>query len=117
MSMRISSVSFAVALTLAACAPESGAPQGASVECAFEASASYAADCLVESAGGGVFTIHHPDSSFQRVRYDRATGAVSAADGADDVSVISEQAADVLEFSVASARYRVEREALANPAP
>ncbi|MEM6585677.1 MAG: hypothetical protein AAF692_07965 [Pseudomonadota bacterium] len=115
MSTRISSLSLAALLLLAACAPESGAPQGLSVQCAFGEEASLGEDCVLESAGSGEFIIHHPDNSFQRVRFNSATGALSAADGADDILVDHDPAAGTYEFSIGNAHYRVERSAFAPP--
>lgn len=116
MSMRISRFVLAPALFVAACAPESGAPEGESVECAFGEGA-LAPDCLLEAAGEGVFTIHHPDATFQRIRLDPETGELSAADGADEIAVEADPAAGAVEFVIGSARYRIKRGTLISSAP
>ena len=112
MSTRISRLARAPALLLAACAPEAGAPEGQSVECAFGEGASYSSDCVLENAGDGVFTIHHPDATFQRVRYDAASGGLTSADGADELASNPDPAAGTLEFAIGNARYRIERSVL-----
>ena len=117
MFTRISSFSVVAALGLVACAPESGAPEGVSVECALGEGASMSADCVLESLGDGAFTIHHPDNSFQRIRYNSETRALSAADGADEIVVAVDSAAGTIEFSIGTARYRVKRRTLTPPPP
>ncbi|MEM7700427.1 MAG: hypothetical protein AAF251_00675 [Pseudomonadota bacterium] len=112
--MRISRFVLAPVCLVAACAPQSGAPDGESVECAFGESA-LGADCVLEAAGEGFFTIHHPDDSFQRIRIDPETGAVTAADGADEIAVEADPSAGTVEFAIGSARYRIKRGALVSP--
>lgn len=111
MSTRISSLSLGALLVLAACAPESAAPEGVSVECSFSESATLAADCVLESAGDGVFTIHHPDATFQRFRYDATRFGVKALDGVDevrDVTLNTPATSGMLEFTFRNARYRLD---------
>ena len=111
MSTRISSLALSALLVLAACAPESAVPEGVSVECAFGESASLAADCVLESAGEGVFTIHHPDATFQRFRYDATRFGVIALDGVDEVRDLTlnrPAGSGALEFSFRNARYRLD---------
>ncbi|MEM7688286.1 MAG: hypothetical protein AAF291_04625 [Pseudomonadota bacterium] len=115
MSTRISKTVLIGALALAACAPESDAPQGASVECALGEGASFNKDCVLESVGDGDFTIHHPDATFQRVRYDAKTGALTSADGADELAMDPDPLAGKFAFSVGTARYRITRADLVAP--
>lgn len=117
MSMRISRPAFGIALLLVACAPESGAPQGTNVECALGDNASFSADCVLEHGQGGVFTIHHSDGTFQRVRYDDAAGMLTVADGAETMKAKPDPSAAVLEFTVGAARYRIPRDALTAASP
>lgn len=112
MSTRISNLVFASALFFTACAPESGAPEGASVDCAFGEGEALASDCVLEASRGGVFTIHHPDATFQRIRFDVETGELSAADGAEEMAVSSDPAAGKVEFAIGKAHYRLDRSAL-----
>lgn len=114
MSMRIFSALAAIA-ALAACAPESGAPKGESVECAMEPGASFSAQCVLEDSGAGALTIHHPDATFQRVQYDAASGALTSADGAQILLSDPDPAAGTLEFAIGSYRYRIDRQLLASP--
>ncbi|MEO0591622.1 MAG: hypothetical protein AAFZ11_13845, partial [Pseudomonadota bacterium] len=79
--MRISSL-FAAIAALAACAPESGAPDGVRIDCAVGPSSAFSAQCVLEDKGAGALIIHHPDDTFQRVRYDAASNAIMSADGA-----------------------------------
>lgn len=115
MSTRISSLVVGAVLAVAACAPESGAPEGPSVECALGEGAGFSAECLLEHAGSGVYTIHHPDASFQRIRYDAAAGTLMAADGADEIDISPDPAAGTFEFAIGTARYRIERRVLVTP--
>ena len=111
MSTRIFSLSLGALLVLTACAPESGAPEGVSVECGFAKSASLSADCVLENAGEGVFTIHHPDATFQRFRYDAARFGVTALDGVDevrDITLNTPAGSGMLEFTFRNARYRLD---------
>lgn len=112
MSTRISKFALAPAVLIAACAPESGAPEGPSVECALGEGETLVSDCVLEASGGGTFTIHHPDASFQRIRFDAESGELSAADGADEMAVSTDPKAGTLEFTIGGARYRVQRSAL-----
>jgi len=117
MSMRISKLALAPAFMIAACAPESGTPEGASVECALGQEATFGEDCVLESVGEGAFTIHHPDSTFQRIRFDAQTGLVTAADGADEIALETDPSAGSMEFAIGTARYRIKRGALISPTP
>ncbi|MEO0461997.1 MAG: hypothetical protein AAF127_02630 [Pseudomonadota bacterium] len=108
--MRIFSSLCLSALALGACAPESGAPEGAGIDCAFSADADWARDCILETAGDGTFAIHHPDDTFRRFGYNAPRLAITPLDGADEVSNIrinmSASKPGLVEFTYRGARYR-----------
>lgn len=107
MSLRISSLVLATAL-VAACAQESSAPEGATVECAIGEGADFAKVCTLERAShdSSTFLIHGPDGSFRRVLIDPETGEFGAEDGADALKIVS-QDDKLAEFSIAGDRYRI----------
>ncbi|MEL6485657.1 MAG: hypothetical protein AAFQ13_00740 [Pseudomonadota bacterium] len=116
MFMRISSCLAGIA-ALAACAPESGAPEGVRIECALAPDAAFNSQCLLEDSGSGALIIHHPDDTFQRVRYNAATNALMSADGAQLLVLDPDPSAGMVEFSIGTARYRIERRVFIAPIP
>ena len=108
--MRISSLSFVAALPfVAACAPESGAPDGKSVDCALGYGARFASVCTLETVatkGDTVFVIHHPDGVHRRFVFDTAQGELVAADGAEAIDSFIDDGV-VQEIAVSGDRYRV----------
>ena len=116
MSTRISSLLAASTLAFAACAPESGAPEGESVKCALGVGASFVSDCVLETVGEGRFVIHHPDGSFVRVAFDGDSGLLSVTDGAMQLDQTTSFSEDPVEFSTGPARYRVKRDLLTQSA-
>ena len=115
--MRISSALLATAALTTACAPESGEPEGRVIECAIGAGAQLTKACVLETSGDGTFTIHRPDDSFQRFAYDSSRLAITAIDGADEVSGIKINmpggGAGLLEFSHGNDRYRLDPSGIA----
>ncbi len=89
MFMRISSVVFVLAL--AACKPPAedkvaSAKPDDRIDCALAGGKAFTRDCAVErSADGKTLVLRHRDGGFRRITLD-ADGALSAADGADDVT-------------------------------
>jgi hypothetical protein len=87
--MRISSI--IVLLTLAACKPPAedkvaSAKADDRIDCALSGAKEFARDCAVERSGDGkALILRHRDGGFRRIALD-ADGALSAADGADDVT-------------------------------
>ncbi|MEO0871139.1 MAG: hypothetical protein AAFY19_04145 [Pseudomonadota bacterium] len=116
MSMRTSSLLLGIA-ALTACAPESGAPEGVRIECALAPDAAFSSQCVLEDSGAGALTIHHPDDTFQRVRYDAATNVLMSADGAQLLVLDPDPSAGTVEFSIGPAKYRIERRVLTAPLP
>ena len=114
MYMRISSL-FAAIAALAACAPESGAPEGVQIECAVGPGAVLSAQCVLEYSKAGALINHHPDDTYQRVYYDAASNALMSADGAQLLVLDPDPSAGTLEFSIGAMRYRIERRFLAPP--
>lgn len=117
MSMRISSALLAIAALTAACAPESGEPEGVATECAIGEGAQWAQACVLETDGEGTFTIHRPDDTFQRFRYDASRFGITPLDGADEVSNIRINmpggGSGLLEFTFRDARYRLDPSGIA----
>ncbi len=109
--MRISSALLATAALTSSCAPESGKPEGVAIECAIGAGAQLQQDCLLEVSGDGTFSIHRPDDTFQRFRYE-APLAITALDGADEVTNVRVSlpgaGLGLLEFTHTNARYRLD---------
>ena len=112
MFTRISSLVAASVIALSACAPESGAPEGESVDCALGVGAEFAADCGLERAEGGSVVIHHPDGAFVRVTFDADSGLLSVNDGALQLDQTTKASEDPVEFSTGAVRYRVSRDLL-----
>jgi hypothetical protein len=109
--MRTYSTLLAAAALTAACAPESGEPEGVAIECAIGAGAQMTPDCLLEPSADGTFTIHRPDDTFQRFRYDPTRFRVTPLDGADtisDVRLNTPAGSGLLEFSHGNDRYRLD---------
>jgi len=109
MSMRISKFALAPVLLLAACAPESGAPEGIAIQCAVGEDAGWDQTCILEPSAPGEFTIHNPDDSFQRFRYEAARITITPIDGADEVSNVRINMSDndgLIEFTFRNMRYR-----------
>ncbi len=115
MSTQTFSVGVCASFALVACAPESGAPEGDSVECALAGSQRFASDCVLETLPGDAFAIHGPDGSFQRFSYDEASGVLTVADGAEGIAVDPDAPADSIEFAVGANRYRISLENLTSP--
>lgn len=95
MSLRISSA-LAAALLIPACAGESPAPEGDTIDCAIGPGADYSNVCTLEpvasdAVGTATFLLHAPDGSFRRISFGGAQKQWSAADGADGIAVIEEQ--------------------------
>ena len=116
MSMRISSLVAASVVALTACAPESGAPEGERIECALDQASGFSSQCVLEVAGEGRFTIHHPDGSFVRVSFDVASGLLSVSDGAFLLEQTTSASDNPIEFSNGPNRYRISRDLLTQPA-
>ncbi|MEO1731384.1 MAG: hypothetical protein AAFR64_11665 [Pseudomonadota bacterium] len=116
MSMRTFRLFAASAIALSACAPESGPPEGESIECALEQASGFSSQCVLEVAGEGRFTIHHPDGSFVRVSFNPASGLLSVSDGAFLLEQTTKDSDNPLEFSTGPNRYRISRDLLTKPA-
>lgn len=114
MCSRTSSIALGGVIALAACAPEADALPGEAVECALGGAAAFAPACTFEREGGADdrFVVHHPGGSFRRLRYDAATRAVAAADGADKARAEAAEEGHVA-FAVGADRYRIPRALLA----
>ena len=106
--MRISSAVL-LALGLAACGPEAGAPQGEAVACAIGSGAELEQVCVLETAqdaeGGEVLVIHDPGGGFRRLRRD--AGGLLPLDGADPLVILSDDPEGGIEFTLAGDRYRL----------
>ncbi|MGB3472730.1 MAG: hypothetical protein WBA51_18085 [Erythrobacter sp.] len=80
------------------------------MDCAFSADADWAQVCVLETAGDGTFTIHHPDNTFHRFGYNADRFAITPLDGADEVSDIRVNMPapkpGLVEFTYRGARYR-----------
>lgn len=114
MFMRISRFHAGTIVCLAACAPQSGAPEGEAVDCALGPGAAFTRDCTLEAATApeeAVFVIHHPDGVFRRFILSRATGEFVMADGAEALDAFTDQDGTV-ELTVSKDRYRIPPEVL-----
>lgn len=108
MYLRISSLLAASAL-LAACGPETPAPEGTAVICAIGPGSDYAEVCTLERVDPVEFIIHHPDGGFRRFVW-ADTGALTAADGAEPLDYQeSVDQTGMIEFGMQNERYRLER--------
>ena len=107
MSMRTFSVPFFTACLLIGCAPESGVPDGANIDCALEEGANFSKDCVLEVIEGDLFAIHHSDGASYRFRYDANSSAIMAAGGADIVHMAqANKGVSKIEFTAQGNVYR-----------
>jgi hypothetical protein len=117
MSLRISSAGLLI-VTLAACGPESGAPNGEAIDCAIGPGSEYSEACTLEIArsdtGSEMLVIHQPGGGFRR--FEREGAGLLPLAGAEPLIVLSEPANGIIEIAVAQDRYRVPLDP-ARPAP
>ena len=106
--MRISSAAL-LALGLAACGPQAGAPEGETIACAIGPGAEFADECVLEKLameeGREMLVIHHPGGGFRRFVMEKST--LLPLDGAEPLVVNADHSQGALEFSVAGDRYRL----------
>ncbi len=115
MSTQTFSVAICASFALVTCAPESGAPEGDTVECALAGAQGFAPDCVLERLPGDAFAIHGPDGGFHRFSYDAPSGLLTVADGAEGIAVQPSPPAGMIEFAVGADRYRISLETLTSP--
>lgn len=104
MYSRISSA--ALLLLLAACTTESPAPEGSMIDCAIGPGANYSKVCTLERADESEFLIHSPNGGFRRLLFDPASGDFGAVDGADTLTIITQDEL-LAEFEIGGDRYRI----------
>ncbi len=76
------------------------------IDCAIGPGADYSKVCTLEEAGNDQFLIHSPNGGFRRLMFDPRKGEFGALDGADTLTILS-QDSEIAEFEIGGDRYRV----------
>lgn len=90
MYLRIFSLS-AVLVGIAACSAGEDMPEGDTIDCAIGDATDFSHACVLERVGDAPdFVIHHPGGGFRRFDQDRETGEITVFDGAEPLTIFSE---------------------------
>jgi hypothetical protein len=114
MYLRIFSLLAAIAW-IAGCSTGDELPEGDAIDCAIGVAADFSNACVLERVGAAPdFVIHHPGGGFRRFVQDGETGEITVSDGAEPLTIFSEDEAR-LGLRVSGDRYLVPLDKLVAP--